>query len=285
MKTIGQFAKENEVTIKTLHHYEKMGLITPCKVDDENGYRYYSDNEANDLKLVIFLKQLGLSLSEIKKLLGNSLDSETLIEFFNTKLDQSVKDKENAIKRQHKIKTIIDTLNQNIGKIDYKELLGMSEKDLYTGKHDRGMFIEEAEKMFNQAKHNNTPLCVVELDLDHFEKINKTFGYEVGDIVLDRTQSEIISVLQEHNIKSIFERIGGDEFRIVILDTILNTSKFVSKLLNRVVEVDYSDVSEDLNVGITAGIANLRKGTETYQELASKASAQLYKDKINKRRK
>ena len=71
MKTIGQFAKENNVTIKTNHHYEKMDLINPSKVDDETGYRYYGENEALELRIVLFLKELGLSLSEIKKVLNN----------------------------------------------------------------------------------------------------------------------------------------------------------------------------------------------------------------------
>lgn len=38
---IGEFSKLCGVTVKTLHHYEKLGLITPSKVDPWTGYRYY----------------------------------------------------------------------------------------------------------------------------------------------------------------------------------------------------------------------------------------------------
>ena len=76
MKTIGQFAKENDITVKTLHHYEKLGLITPVKIDESNGYRYYSDEQSVDVRLILYLKQLGLSLSEVKKILRSEFEQD-----------------------------------------------------------------------------------------------------------------------------------------------------------------------------------------------------------------
>lgn len=70
MKTIGQFAKDNDITVKALHHYEKLELITPSEVDEETGYRYYDDSKSRDVRIVLFLKELGLSLSEIKDVLN-----------------------------------------------------------------------------------------------------------------------------------------------------------------------------------------------------------------------
>jgi len=42
MYRIGIFSKLGRVTIKTLRHYDEMGLLTPAHVDEENGYRYYT---------------------------------------------------------------------------------------------------------------------------------------------------------------------------------------------------------------------------------------------------
>lgn len=283
MKAIGQFAKENNVTVKTLHHYERLGLIKPFKIDEQNGYRYYNEEQGQDLRNILFLKDLGFSLSEVKDIIQDEYSNDSFISFLHMKQSQANKDRMNAAKRSHKITTVINKINQH-NTINYKELIGMSERELYSGKFGRGLFIEEAEKMFEQAKVNKSKLSVIELDLDLFKKINDDFGYDVGDIVLDRTSTEIVAALQEEKFTSILERQGGDEFTIVLDLGILEASKFASKLLNRIVEVDYSDVAENLKVRCTAGISTLKGSTKTYQDLFSKASIALYENKLNKRK-
>ena len=67
MLKIGEFSKMSKVTIKTLRYYEKEGLLMPKHVDDFNGYRYYESNQLIDISKIIALKQVGLSIGEIKK--------------------------------------------------------------------------------------------------------------------------------------------------------------------------------------------------------------------------
>jgi DNA-binding transcriptional MerR regulator len=62
MKQIGEFANENQVTVKALHHYEKLGLISPARVDESTGYRYYEDGQSKVLKTIMHLKSLGFPL-------------------------------------------------------------------------------------------------------------------------------------------------------------------------------------------------------------------------------
>ena len=62
MKQIGEFANENQVTVKALHHYEKLGLISPAKVDEFSGYRYYDEAQSTQLKVITYLKSLGFSI-------------------------------------------------------------------------------------------------------------------------------------------------------------------------------------------------------------------------------
>lgn len=159
----------------------------------------------------------------------------------------------------------------------------MGEEKVFTGKYGRGQFIEESEKAFDMARLNKTHLSVIQLDLDMFHNLNQTYGYEIGDIVLERTQAELVAVLQESNHKFIIDRRGGDEFSITIETNTLFASKLASKLLNRVLDVDYSDVAEKLKVSITAGIAELTKKTESYSELVHDATIALYKAKKEKR--
>lgn len=280
MKTIGQFAKENNVTVKTLHHYEKLELIIPAKVDPQTGYRYYSEKESLDVTLILFLKELGFSLSEIKEVLHNTLSKKDILDSLSFKRKQSAIEMENTSNRMYKLETVITMLNQDSsGKSNLKELIGMSEEKLHTGKHGRGVFTEESMKMYNKARLENTELSAIQMDLDHFHKVNQDHGYDVGDIVLRRTTDEIVNVLKQHQFTTMLQRKGGDEFSVVAECTAMEAAKLATKICNAVVSIDYSDVADNLKVSITAGIAGLNNSTTSYSDLIHQATIKLYESK------
>lgn len=64
MYRIGMFSKLAKVTIKTLHHYDEVGLLTPAYVDEENGYRYYTTDQLVRLGEIVALRQMGFSIPE-----------------------------------------------------------------------------------------------------------------------------------------------------------------------------------------------------------------------------
>ena len=64
---IGMFANMNHVTVKTLRHYENVGLLEPFCVDEGNGYRYYTSGQLSVLHQILALRKMGFSLEEIKK--------------------------------------------------------------------------------------------------------------------------------------------------------------------------------------------------------------------------
>ena len=68
MYRIGDFSKASITTIKTLRYYEKEGLLIPTFVDPYTGYRYYETSQLYDLSKIISLRQLGLSISDIKEI-------------------------------------------------------------------------------------------------------------------------------------------------------------------------------------------------------------------------
>jgi DNA-binding transcriptional MerR regulator/effector-binding domain-containing protein len=65
---IGEFSKLCQVTVKTLRHYEEIGLLIPNEVDEWTGYRYYDLSQLRRMNRIVFLKQLGFSLEEITEL-------------------------------------------------------------------------------------------------------------------------------------------------------------------------------------------------------------------------
>lgn len=65
---IGEAARRAGVTIETLRHYDRIGLVPPCKIDPQTGYRYYSDIEIAKAQIAYYLRSIKLSLPTIKKL-------------------------------------------------------------------------------------------------------------------------------------------------------------------------------------------------------------------------
>ena len=57
------------VTVKTLRHYEQLGILLPDSVDDDSGYRYYSVDQMQRLNAIRDLKDIGFSLDEVRDLL------------------------------------------------------------------------------------------------------------------------------------------------------------------------------------------------------------------------
>ncbi|MCP1101838.1 DNA-binding transcriptional MerR regulator [Aequitasia blattaphilus] len=66
---IGTFAGMNHVTIKTLRYYDEIGLLEPAYVETESGYRYYTSAQLPILHQILALRDMGLALEEIKKIL------------------------------------------------------------------------------------------------------------------------------------------------------------------------------------------------------------------------
>ena len=66
---IKEFAELTEVSVRTLHYYDEIGLLKPDKVDEENGYRYYGEPAFEKMLEILFFRELGFSLKHIKEIL------------------------------------------------------------------------------------------------------------------------------------------------------------------------------------------------------------------------
>ena len=78
MLQIGEFSRICQVSVKTLHHYDRIGLLAPARVDVLTGYRYYEPEQIDVMNYIQRLKRYGFSLEEIQKLLTLSEDREIL---------------------------------------------------------------------------------------------------------------------------------------------------------------------------------------------------------------
>ena len=79
---ISEFAKLRGININSLRYYEKMGILKPALIDENNGYRYYSLEQIPILNNIILCIQLGIPLKELVELIDKdgNLQSQKLLE-------------------------------------------------------------------------------------------------------------------------------------------------------------------------------------------------------------
>ena len=97
MLKIGEFSRLGQVTVKTLHHYDEMGLLKPSQTDPFTSYRYYTLDQLPRLHTIMALKELGLSLEEIAQLLSENLTTEQIRGMYRLKqaeLQQRVREEQ-----------------------------------------------------------------------------------------------------------------------------------------------------------------------------------------------
>ena len=114
MYRIQQFARLAGVTVRTLHHYDRVGLLSP-KLRPDSGYRLYSKEDLGRLERVLVLRYLGMSLRDIAELLGASGDSAhaSLIETL-TRQARVLRDRREGIDRV--LQAVTNALKQAQGR-------------------------------------------------------------------------------------------------------------------------------------------------------------------------
>ena len=105
---IGEFSKLTNVSVKTLRYYDEINLFQPQEIDLFSGYRYYSNNQLDDLKLILSLKDVGFSLEEIKKNKNNYSDA-----LFLKKKEELLKEQENLDNKIKKLDYLRSRIKNN----------------------------------------------------------------------------------------------------------------------------------------------------------------------------
>ena len=99
MFSYGKMAALNRISISTLRLYDEKGLLKPCYIDPETGYRYYSINQNARLDMIIYMKELGMSLAEIGQVLQK--EDISLIEEILSRKNEQIHQQIRQLKERH----------------------------------------------------------------------------------------------------------------------------------------------------------------------------------------
>ncbi|MEG0327064.1 MAG: MerR family transcriptional regulator [Erysipelothrix sp.] len=152
MFKIGAFSKITNTTIRTLHHYEDLGLFMPVKYNEKTGYRFYSSDQIKDLNKIKVLQEVGFSLSQIKEM-SQSTDLEFVREKLNLRefqLHEEIKDMEAKLQLLNAIKNgkePSDKYHVDIKEIPERSVVSV--RRLIDGYHEEGVLWNELYDKIN----------------------------------------------------------------------------------------------------------------------------------------
>jgi diguanylate cyclase (GGDEF)-like protein len=164
---------------------------------------------------------------------------------------------------------------------EMEEVNRRARTDALTGLANRRAFDEQLGYQLLQADRFGHPVSLIVADVDHFKKVNDTWGHEVGDVVLKSIAAKLTAGVRAVDQCS---RYGGEEFAMVLPQTALGGAVELADRLRKAVELEPVVASgQQINVTISCGVAVYPDGGLTKEGLFAAADRALYEAKSSGR--
>ncbi|UCG35419.1 MAG: GGDEF domain-containing protein [Candidatus Omnitrophota bacterium] len=163
----------------------------------------------------------------------------------------------------------------------YEKLQQLSIYDTLTEVHNRRYFLQRLFEEFERAKKSNLNLSFLMADIDHFKKINDTYGHLVGDVVLREIAQSMKGNIREIDFVA---RYGGEEFSIILPDTDRAGAILVAERISTLIsQKKIKAFDETVSVTVSVGVAAYPENTVHPDVLIEIADKALYKAKTSGR--
>jgi len=178
---VGALAKRTGLTVRTLHHYDEIGLLSPSH-RTQSGHRLYGSDELSRLQQIASLKHLGLPLEEIRECLTRSEYSLERV------LDLQIERIDEQIQRQERLRALLEALRDRIASGDRVSL------------HD---FARTVELTMNHAKYYTS---------EQLAKLNRRRA-EVGEARMQQVRQEWSQLFADY-ARAMEEGLPPDHVRV-----------------------------------------------------------------------
>lgn len=149
--------------------------------------------------------------------------------------------------------------------------------DGLTKAYNKGHFLHRLQSEVAYAKRHGAPLSLLMLDVDHFKRINDSYGHPAGDYVL-ATLAEIIQ--SSLRLEDVFARFGGEEFAILCRGTTANDALTLAERLRAAIcDASFSHHGRSFPVTVSVGVAAWFDQPDSATRLIAEADEALYKAK------
>jgi phosphoserine phosphatase RsbU/P len=159
-----------------------------------------------------------------------------------------------------------------------RELEQISITDGLTQVYNRRYFMERLRQEVKRVSRYGPPASLLMLDIDHFKKVNDTYGHQAGDVVLSNVAGLVRDTLRETDL---FARYGGEEFVLLATGTEQAGAFILAERLRKLIEDAVfthggSRIAVTISIGIGVWEASIK---EDFEELIRRADSALYRAK------
>jgi diguanylate cyclase (GGDEF)-like protein/putative nucleotidyltransferase with HDIG domain len=157
-----------------------------------------------------------------------------------------------------------------------KELIELSITDGLTSLYNHRFLQERFNFEFKRIQRYGGALSCLILDIDHFKRVNDTFGHQFGDYVI----RQIASIMKTRSREvDICGRYGGEEFMVLTNLTGTNALKYAAKLHSAIESYIFTCNKKNVRITVSIGIAEYQKDIKTKQEMIERSDIALYQAK------
>ncbi|MFJ5717920.1 sensor domain-containing diguanylate cyclase [Neobacillus sp. NPDC093127] len=156
-------------------------------------------------------------------------------------------------------------------------LVEISNTDKLTGIPNRRFFQEKLEEQIELYRKEQKAFSLLIIDIDHFKKVNDTYGHQIGDLVLAKLANILKTQARPEDIPA---RFGGEEFTIILPNTDVEEAIAIAQNIKQMVEI--AEWQETGSLTISVGAATFTK-KDTEESIMKNADHALYASKENGR--
>jgi len=165
------------------------------------------------------------------------------------------------------------------------QLYEAATRDFLTSTYNKKYFIERLQDEFAYTQRHNGELAILVLDIDHFKKVNDTYGHLAGDLAIKKVAHHLLSHTRKDDIVA---RFGGEEFVILMRDIEREKAKHLGESLRRgVSELKIKFDKHEFQLTISIGVACLSTKEKiefrSFTALIEEADRKLYEAKVSGR--
>ncbi len=157
----------------------------------------------------------------------------------------------------------------------------LSRTDRLTQLWNRGHWEECLKREFALYKRYKTPVSLVMFDIDHFKKVNDTYGHQAGDEVIQNTAKNLQQSLRTTDIAG---RYGGEEFAVILPNTDNQQARLYADRLREVIAQQcVVNNQQEIRWTISLGVCECNIAVSDYKRWIESADQALYQSKLNGR--
>ena len=172
---------------------------------------------------------------------------------YREKLEQINVDLNKEILRSIQMEDELRSSKEELEKVN-RQLYEKATKDVLTGLFNRRKMMDFIEYEIERSTRNNQPFSIFLTDIDHFKRVNDTYGHDCGDVVLRTIAQTFLSAIRKQDHVS---RWGGEEFMFLLPETDENGSSTLAEKIRRIIEKQQFQCNEQRlsDISMTFGIA------------------------------